>query len=76
SMHVSLNPTDVGDVRFLGGEACCNGDWVPMRSSSLVNVDAVTGVYETLNSVYIAPDLLGSLSVGTVIFNDDATLEE
>ncbi|MFO5689528.1 hypothetical protein, partial [Klebsiella pneumoniae] len=42
--------TDVDDVRVLVGEAFRNGEWVPMRSSSLVNVDAVTGVYVTLNS--------------------------
>ena len=69
------NRTDVDNVRVLVGETFYNGEWVPLRSSSLVNVDAVTGVYETLNSVYIAPDLLGSLSVGPDIFNDDATLK-
>ncbi|MFO5759858.1 hypothetical protein ACLBQR_31355, partial [Klebsiella pneumoniae] len=68
------NRTDVDDVRVLVGEAFRNGEWVPMRSSSLVNVDAVTGVYETLNSGYIATDLLGSLSVVRDIFNDDSTL--
>ncbi|UNI71863.1 hypothetical protein Churi_gp339 [Pseudomonas phage Churi] len=69
------NRTDVDGVRVLVGETFLNGEWVPLRSSSLVNVDTVTGVYETLNSVYLAPDLLGSLSVGPDVFNSDATLK-
>ncbi len=69
------NRTDVDDVRVLVGETFRNDEWVSLRSSSLVKVDTVAGVYETLNSVYLAPDLLGSLSVGPGGFNSDATLK-
>ncbi|MFO5701949.1 hypothetical protein ACLBSN_32815, partial [Klebsiella pneumoniae] len=39
------NRTDVDDVRVLVGGAFRNGECVPKRSSGLVNVCAVIGVY-------------------------------
>lgn len=44
--------TDVDDVRVLVGETYRCGEWVSLRSSSLIKINETDGVFETLNSVY------------------------